>query len=130
MPSITPSQHQSSYNSSLLNPTAENAEKITPHTSSVLFRLPLLYFNILTTPLKATVINHFHFEATIRFTLVRMAPASNEEQFKFLISCIRYSNNGKVSYYALLFPDLTAHSDQVDFEEVAKECDIVSKGAA
>lgn len=25
-----------------------------------------------------------------------MAPASNEEQFKFLISCIRYSNNGKV----------------------------------
>ena len=26
-----------------------------------------------------------------------MAPASNEEQFKFLISCIRYSNNGKVS---------------------------------
>lgn len=26
----------------------------------------------------------------------KMAPASNEEQFKFLISCIRYSNNGKV----------------------------------
>jgi hypothetical protein len=25
-----------------------------------------------------------------------MAPASNEDQFKFLISCIRYSNNGKV----------------------------------
>ena len=25
-----------------------------------------------------------------------MAPASNDEQFKFLISCIRYSNNGKV----------------------------------
>ena len=25
-----------------------------------------------------------------------MAPASNEEQFKFLISCIRYSNNGNV----------------------------------
>ncbi|RFU33407.1 hypothetical protein B7463_g2930, partial [Scytalidium lignicola] len=42
-----------------------------------------------------------------------MAPASNEEQFKFLISCIRYSNNGKV-----------------DFSEVAKECSIVSKGAA
>ncbi|KAM0805330.1 hypothetical protein BDR22DRAFT_969069 [Usnea florida] len=42
-----------------------------------------------------------------------MAPASNEEQFKFLISCIRYSNNGKV-----------------DFTEVAKECGIVSKGAA
>ncbi|RDL33999.1 uncharacterized protein BP5553_08367 [Venustampulla echinocandica] len=42
-----------------------------------------------------------------------MAPASNEEQFKFLISCIRYSNNGKV-----------------DFGEVAKECGIVTKGAA
>ncbi|KAE9371981.1 hypothetical protein N431DRAFT_535641 [Stipitochalara longipes BDJ] len=42
-----------------------------------------------------------------------MAPASNEEQFKFLISCIRYSNNGKV-----------------DFGQVAKECNIVSKGAA
>ncbi|KAF7872489.1 hypothetical protein EAF04_003410 [Stromatinia cepivora] len=42
-----------------------------------------------------------------------MAPASNEEQFKFLISCIRYSNNGKV-----------------DFGQVAKECNIVTKGAA
>ncbi|KUJ09064.1 uncharacterized protein LY89DRAFT_741362 [Mollisia scopiformis] len=42
-----------------------------------------------------------------------MAPASNEEQFKFLISCIRYSNNGKV-----------------DFGQVARECKIVSKGAA
>ena len=28
--------------------------------------------------------------------LEEMAPASNEEQFKFLISCIRHSNNGKV----------------------------------
>ncbi|KAF8856306.1 hypothetical protein BDZ45DRAFT_691931 [Acephala macrosclerotiorum] len=44
-----------------------------------------------------------------------MAPASNEEQFKFLISCIRYSNNGK---------------QQVDFGQVARECKIVSKGAA
>ncbi|KAK4691817.1 hypothetical protein P7C71_g5265, partial [Lecanoromycetidae sp. Uapishka_2] len=42
-----------------------------------------------------------------------MAPASNDDQFKFLISCIRYSNNGKV-----------------DFEEVRKECDICSRGAA
>jgi hypothetical protein len=32
-----------------------------------------------------------------------MAPASNEEQFKFLISCIRYSNNGKVSLSVLCF---------------------------
>ena len=27
-----------------------------------------------------------------------MAPASNEEQFKFLISCIRWSNSGKVGF--------------------------------
>ncbi|MCJ1427710.1 hypothetical protein MMC29_005615 [Sticta canariensis] len=43
----------------------------------------------------------------------KMPPASVDEQFKFLISCIRYSNNGKV-----------------DFTEVANECNIVSKGAA
>ncbi|KAI9744224.1 MAG: hypothetical protein M1818_002376 [Claussenomyces sp. TS43310] len=42
-----------------------------------------------------------------------MAPTTTDEHFKFLISCIRYSNNGKV-----------------DFGEVAKECKIVSKGAA
>ncbi|KAI9835960.1 MAG: hypothetical protein M1837_003572 [Sclerophora amabilis] len=42
-----------------------------------------------------------------------MAPSSNDEQFKFLISCIRNANNSKV-----------------DFAEVAKECGIVSKGAA
>ncbi|KAI9785461.1 MAG: hypothetical protein M1839_009202 [Geoglossum umbratile] len=42
-----------------------------------------------------------------------MPPSSNEDQFKFLISCIRYSNNGRV-----------------DFGEVASECGIVSKGAA
>ncbi|MCJ1432093.1 hypothetical protein MMC27_001449 [Xylographa pallens] len=42
-----------------------------------------------------------------------MPRLNNDEQFKFLISCIRYSNNGKV-----------------DFSEVAKECGIVTKGAA
>ncbi|MCJ1284258.1 hypothetical protein MMC26_003589 [Xylographa opegraphella] len=42
-----------------------------------------------------------------------MPRLNNDEQFKFLISCIRYSNNGKV-----------------DFTEVAKECAIVTKGAA
>ncbi|KAJ2979778.1 hypothetical protein NUW58_g7114 [Xylaria curta] len=36
-----------------------------------------------------------------------------EAQFRFLISCIRHSTAGKV-----------------DFEEVRKECDIISKGAA
>ncbi|KAI4264933.1 MAG: hypothetical protein L6R35_007265, partial [Caloplaca aegaea] len=38
---------------------------------------------------------------------------SADEQVKFLMSCIRYSVSGKI-----------------DFEEVAKECSIVSKGAA
>ena len=42
-----------------------------------------------------------------------MPPATNEEQFRFLISCIRWSNNGRV-----------------DFQEVANECHVVSKGAA
>ncbi|MCJ1244214.1 hypothetical protein MMC30_001412 [Trapelia coarctata] len=42
-----------------------------------------------------------------------MPRLNNDEQFKFLISCIRWSNNGKV-----------------DFTEVAKECKIVTKGAA
>ena len=60
-----------------------------------------------------------------------MPPASNEEQFKFLISCIRYSNNGKVSFYLSFLAALyDADCHQVDFTEVAKECSIVSKGAA
>ncbi|KAI0389378.1 hypothetical protein F5Y17DRAFT_462799 [Xylariaceae sp. FL0594] len=43
-----------------------------------------------------------------------MAPAADAEvQLRFLVACIRHSNNGKV-----------------DFEEVRKECDIISKAAA
>ncbi|KAI0472240.1 hypothetical protein F4859DRAFT_522188 [Xylaria cf. heliscus] len=42
-----------------------------------------------------------------------MPPLDTESQFRFLISCIRHSSSGKV-----------------DFEEVRKECGIVSKGAA
>jgi hypothetical protein len=42
-----------------------------------------------------------------------MPPAGTEEQFRFLISCIRYSYNGRI-----------------DFTSVADECHIVSKGAA
>ncbi|KAF7118539.1 hypothetical protein CNMCM5793_008069 [Aspergillus hiratsukae] len=42
-----------------------------------------------------------------------MAPTNPDETVQFLLSCIRYSNNGKV-----------------DFSEVAKECNIVTKGAA
>ncbi|KAI0025888.1 hypothetical protein F4780DRAFT_234352 [Xylariomycetidae sp. FL0641] len=42
-----------------------------------------------------------------------MAPHDTDSQFRFLISCIRNSANGKV-----------------DFEKVAAECEVVSKGAA
>ncbi|GIK02107.1 hypothetical protein Aspvir_006150 [Aspergillus viridinutans] len=42
-----------------------------------------------------------------------MAPTNPDETVQFLLSCIRYSNSGKV-----------------DFNEVAKECNIVSKAAA
>ncbi|KAF3765966.1 hypothetical protein M406DRAFT_329810 [Cryphonectria parasitica EP155] len=43
-----------------------------------------------------------------------MAPPSNtEDQFKFLIACIKHSTAGKI-----------------DFTQVATECDIISKGAA
>lgn len=60
-----------------------------------------------------------------------MAPASNEEQFKFLISCIRYSNNGKVQLLPVTVHLFRAdHHIQVDFGQVARECKIVSKGAA
>ncbi|KAI0906537.1 hypothetical protein F4823DRAFT_631382 [Ustulina deusta] len=41
------------------------------------------------------------------------AGIDNNDQFRFLISCIRHSSAGKV-----------------DFEEVRKECNIISKGAA
>ncbi|KAL8921994.1 MAG: hypothetical protein Q9208_005448 [Pyrenodesmia sp. 3 TL-2023] len=43
----------------------------------------------------------------------KAASASADEQLKFLLSCIRYSVNGKI-----------------DFAEVASECSIISKGAA
>ncbi|OJJ86776.1 uncharacterized protein ASPGLDRAFT_1269082 [Aspergillus glaucus CBS 516.65] len=42
-----------------------------------------------------------------------MSRITNDDQFQFLISCIRHSNNGKI-----------------DYTEVAKECSIVSRGAA
>ncbi|EXJ93709.1 hypothetical protein A1O1_02102 [Capronia coronata CBS 617.96] len=42
-----------------------------------------------------------------------MSRATSDDQLKFLLSCVRHSNNGKV-----------------DFVEVAKECGVVSKGAA
>ncbi|KAL8784692.1 MAG: hypothetical protein Q9195_008930 [Heterodermia aff. obscurata] len=42
-----------------------------------------------------------------------MPSTTVESQFAFLISCIRHANNGKV-----------------DFDKVAKECNVTSKGAA
>ncbi|KAK8039597.1 hypothetical protein PG993_008008 [Apiospora rasikravindrae] len=42
-----------------------------------------------------------------------MSPPDIESQFRFLISCIKHSNNGRV-----------------DFEAVRKECGVVTKGAA
>ncbi|RMJ27901.1 hypothetical protein PHISP_01244 [Aspergillus sp. HF37] len=42
-----------------------------------------------------------------------MAPLTADEQYQFLINCIKHSNQGKPN-----------------FEEVARECNIVSKGAA
>ncbi|KAF7628329.1 hypothetical protein F9C07_1058784 [Aspergillus flavus] len=42
-----------------------------------------------------------------------MAPITDSEQIEFLLSCVRHANSGKV-----------------DFGEVAKECSIVSRGAA
>ncbi|KAL8773786.1 MAG: hypothetical protein Q9194_004242 [Teloschistes cf. exilis] len=43
----------------------------------------------------------------------KMSSSNHEDLVKFLISCIRHGVNGKI-----------------DFDAVAKECDIVSKGAA
>ncbi|KAL2369138.1 hypothetical protein RJ035_006700 [Blastomyces gilchristii] len=40
-------------------------------------------------------------------------PAGSDEQLNFLLKCVKYSSNGKV-----------------DFDQVARECNIVSKGAA
>ncbi|CAD6575496.1 MAG: hypothetical protein ASARMPRED_007250 [Alectoria sarmentosa] len=71
-------------------------------------------------------------EVVVRFVkeVKGMAPASNEEQFKFLISCIRHSNNGKASLHLFLTHFCDADCHQVDFDKVADECKIVTKGAA
>lgn len=69
-----------------------------------------------------------------------MSRTNSDEQLQFLLSCIRYSNNGKVgsSFHLTSIQQLyliphaynNADTQQVDFTEVAKECKIVSKGAA
>jgi len=66
-----------------------------------------------------------------------MAPGLTAEgQMAFLVSCIRCSNNGKVFppnriMLAIIFSNDT-HSPllQIDFEAVAKDCNIVTKAAA
>jgi hypothetical protein len=60
-----------------------------------------------------------------------MSKVTAEEQVAFLLSCIRFSNNGKVSHH----PQAPSWSKiptslQVDFTEVAKECSIVTPAAA
>ena len=94
---------------------------------------------------------------TRRIKIDKMPPntISTEEQFQFLISCIRHSREGKVSPLSLFssttllpyYPTIPRHkvhskkrkdlanqtnyrSEQVNFDEVAQECEIVSKGAA
>ena len=64
-----------------------------------------------------------------------MSRTSSDEQLNFLLKCVKHSNNGKVSTCT---PPLCLGSSlkqrlilaQVDFQSVAEECGIVSKGAA
>ncbi|KAL8684405.1 MAG: hypothetical protein Q9218_008307 [Villophora microphyllina] len=62
---------------------------------------------------------------------VKLGSPNNEELVKFLISCIRHGVNGKVANLVLCNPQLLSQLYfQIDFDAVAKDCDIVSKGAA
>lgn len=63
-------------------------------------------------------------------------PPDSDAQFKFLIACIKHSTAGKVIYHRdapfshSIVVKTNQKSIQIDFGEVAKECNIVSKGAA
>ena len=59
-----------------------------------------------------------------------MPPTTIESQFQFLISCIRHANNGKVYLTTVTHVVQQLTRSQVDFEKVAKECSVTSKGAA
>lgn len=64
-----------------------------------------------------------------------MSRITNDDQFQFLISCIRHSNNGKVlilstSPAVTIQCGIVTVPTQIDYTEVAKECSIVSRGAA
>lgn len=59
------------------------------------------------------------------------ARMSLEDQIKFLLSCVKWSVNGKVRQPSHIADeeDLT-YSVQIDFDQVASECEVVTKGAA
>lgn len=59
-----------------------------------------------------------------------MAPLDTEAQFKFLIACIKFTKDGKVSAEEFIVPSQTLTIFQPDFGQVAAECGIVTKGAA
>jgi hypothetical protein len=59
-----------------------------------------------------------------------MSRATPDDQLKFLLSCVKHSNNGKVSIMVSSLPAHDADRSQIDFVEVAQECGVVSKGAA
>lgn len=87
---ICPSKNCSTTASDLLKPLLVQTVGKLPTSISPLRQLRLSsYF-----PYVAVIT---HLECTKMATKGKAAPASTDEQFKFLISCIRYSNNGKVS---------------------------------
>ncbi|OJD15668.1 hypothetical protein AJ78_04086 [Emergomyces pasteurianus Ep9510] len=73
-------------------------------------------------------------------------PANSEEQLNFLLKCVKYTSNGRVILFALsrsiklqhavhcphkfCHIMLTITKSQVNFDEVAKECNIITKAAA
>ena len=59
-----------------------------------------------------------------------MSRATPDDQLKFLLNCVKHSNNGKVELFKGHLRDCKTDRQQIDFVEVAKECGIVSKGAA
>lgn len=66
-----------------------------------------------------------------------MPPLDTDSQFKFLISCIKHSNAGKVRHTrpctdARIYASHCRANimPQIDFAQVANELDIVSKAAA
>jgi hypothetical protein len=82
---------------------------------------------------RTTVDASYHFPVSINFisrSPHKMSRATPDDQLKFLLSCVKHSNNGKVSIMASSLPAHDADCSQIDFAEVAQECGVVSKGAA